>query len=63
MLSRNVAWGDFLVGILIFKELTARRLYNSFVVKGLSKRSLAADAIRMILGLGNPINTLIFPRL
>jgi hypothetical protein len=28
---------DFLLGILIFKELTARRLYKSFGVKGLKE--------------------------
>jgi hypothetical protein len=36
----------FLVGILIFKELTARRLYKSFGVKGLiamAQRSKVAN--------------------
>jgi hypothetical protein len=34
---RNAACRDFLLGILIVKWLTARRLYKSFGVKGLSK--------------------------
>jgi hypothetical protein len=34
---RNAACRDFLLGILIFKELTARRIYKSFGVKGLMK--------------------------
>jgi hypothetical protein len=29
----------FLLGILIFKELTARRLYKSFAIKGLNVSS------------------------
>jgi hypothetical protein len=32
---RNAACRDFLLGILIFKRLTARRPYKSFGVKGL----------------------------
>jgi hypothetical protein len=32
---RNAACRDFLLGILIFKGLTARRLYKSLGVKGL----------------------------
>jgi hypothetical protein len=32
---RNASCRDFLLGILIFKELSARRLYKSFGVKGL----------------------------
>jgi hypothetical protein len=37
MLPRNAACRDFLLGSLIFKGLTARRLYKSFGVKGLNK--------------------------
>jgi hypothetical protein len=33
--SRSAACRDFLLGILSFKDLTARRLYKSFGVKGL----------------------------
>jgi hypothetical protein len=32
---RNATCRDFLLGVLIFKGLTARRLYKSFGVKGL----------------------------
>jgi hypothetical protein len=38
MAPRNAACRDFLLGILIFKGLTARRVYKSFGVKGLHKR-------------------------
>jgi hypothetical protein len=37
---RNAACRDFLLEILIFKRLTARRLYKSFDVIGLRKVNL-----------------------
>jgi hypothetical protein len=39
----------FLLGILIFKELTARRVYKSFGVKGLSTTitgTVVKDSVR-----------------
>jgi hypothetical protein len=36
----------FLLGILIFKGLTVRRLYKSFGVKGLSRLKLHLTVIR-----------------
>jgi hypothetical protein len=38
----------FLLGILIFKELTAQRLYKSFGVKGLIPTTTAATMLKTI---------------
>jgi hypothetical protein len=37
----------FLLGILIFKGLTARRLYKSFGVKGLSLVRVRAELVQI----------------
>jgi hypothetical protein len=39
----------FLLGILIFKGLTARRLYNSFGVKGLTTATYLSEALHNLL--------------
>jgi hypothetical protein len=49
MPPRNAACRDFLLGILMFKGLTAQRLDTSFGVKGLTqKKSRACTDIRLI---------------
>jgi hypothetical protein len=48
--SRNAACRDFLLGILIFKRLNARRLYKSFGVKGVKVNLYSAWQISVAAG-------------
>jgi hypothetical protein len=41
----------FLLGILIFKGLTARRLYKSFVVKGLNAARASTGKVESIVNI------------
>jgi hypothetical protein len=44
----------FLLGILIFKRLTARRLYKSFGVKGLTTANYLSEMLHNLL-VGGPV--------